>query len=84
MKNFEYERYVTNKENLKATLDRYGVAIIPNVLNTNEIIAMQNGMWEFLEHATKEFETPIDRNNPQTFSEFLKLLLLHSMLVQHW
>jgi hypothetical protein len=84
MNSYEYERYVTTKENLKATLEQFGVAIIPNVLNAEEVEAMKSGMWDFLEHVSQYFETPIDRNNSETWKEFLKLIPLHSMLVQHW
>ena len=33
MTDYEYERYVTTKENLMDTINTYGVAIIPGVLN---------------------------------------------------
>ena len=33
---YEYEKYKTTKENLTKTLNEYGVAIIPSILNDEE------------------------------------------------
>jgi hypothetical protein len=33
---YEFEKYACTKETLKETLDMYGVAVIPNVLDTEE------------------------------------------------
>ena len=42
----EYERYITTPENLKETLQEYGVAIIPGVLNPEECSQIASGMWD--------------------------------------
>ena len=31
--NYEYEKYITDNNNILDTLNKYGVAIIPNILN---------------------------------------------------
>lgn len=36
MSYYEYEKYVTSKEKLRETLEEYGVAIIPNILDEKE------------------------------------------------
>ena len=36
MEIYEYSKYITNKECLKETINKYGVAIIPNVINDSE------------------------------------------------
>ena len=36
MEIYEYATYACKAETLQATLDKYGVAIIPNVLNPEE------------------------------------------------
>jgi Phytanoyl-CoA dioxygenase (PhyH) len=82
--NYEFERYVCTKETLKSTIDLYGVGIIPGVLKEEECDAMVSQMWDFFEHITKQWETPLDRNNKDTWREFYKLYPLHAMLVQHW
>lgn len=76
--------YITDINNVNTTLDKYGVAIIPSLLNTKEITNMQTGMFDFLEHITANFEIPIKKDNPDTYKEFYKLYPMHHMLLQHW
>jgi hypothetical protein len=42
------EKYFTTKEKVKETIDKYGVAIIPNILTEEEMSEMKNGMWNYL------------------------------------
>lgn len=82
--NYEFEKYVCTKETLKQTIDDYGVAIIPSVLDENECNIMITKIWDFFEYITQTWETPINRNNTNTWREFYKLYPLHSMLIQYW
>lgn len=82
--NYEFEKYVCTKETLRETIEQYGVAIIPSVLDENECDLMVNQIWDYFEHITQKWETPINRNDTSTWREFYKLYPLHSMLVQHW
>ncbi len=82
--NYEFEKYACTKDTLKTTLEQYGVAIIPNVLNDTECNKMANQIWDFFEHISQSWETPLNRNDTNTWREFYKLFPLHSMLVQHW
>ena len=75
---------ITDIENIKNTLDEYGVAIIPNILDEEECSKFESGMFDYLEHITQKFETPINRNNTETFKEWYKLLPKHGMLQQHF
>lgn len=59
MDTYAYKKYVATKENVKEKLEKYGVAIIPNVLNEEECDAMYNGMWESIEHITQKINEPI-------------------------
>ena len=45
---YEYEKYLTTSEGVKDMIDKYGVAIVPGVLNHDEIQNMRNGMWDYL------------------------------------
>lgn len=81
---YVYEKYATTKENVKKTLETYGVAIIPNILNTEECEGMKRGMWEYLEHITGDFEKPIKRDDEESWRSFRLLLPKHSMLMQEW
>lgn len=82
--NYEYEKYICTKETLRSTIDLYGVAIIPNVLDENECNTMVSQIWDFFETITQKWTIPINRNNKNTWREFYKLYPLHSMLIQHW
>lgn len=82
--NYEFEKYICTKETLKTTINNFGVAIIPNILDEYECNTMVNEIWNFFEHISSTWKTPINRNNQTTWREFYKLYPLHSMLVQHW
>lgn len=76
--------YECDVKNVKNVLDRYGVAIIPNLINDMECEAMISGMWDFLEEITQNMKIPIMRNKPETYKTFYELYPLHSMLIQRW
>jgi hypothetical protein len=81
---YEFKKYVCSKETLRQTIDQYGVAIIPDVLNEEECQNMVSEIWDFFEHITQSWDIPLKRDNPNTWKEFYKLLPLHSMLIQYW
>jgi hypothetical protein len=81
---YKYDEYLTTPENARATLDKYGVAIIPAVLSQDQISAMNDGIWTVLEKLTAKFDVPIDRSKPETYSSFYKLEPNHSMLIQYF
>ena len=80
----EYEKYVCTKETLKATLQEYGVAIVPGVLDETECASMVSKVWDFFEHISQTWTTPLNRSNKETWPQFYKLYPLHSMLLQYW
>ena len=82
--NYEYLKYCCTKETLRATIDLYGVAIIPNVLNEEECVKVVSGIWDFFEYITQEWFIPIKRAHVASWKGFYKLYPMHSMLVQHW
>lgn len=84
MASYRFTKYVCTKDNLRKTLKKYGAAIIPSVLSEEECESMVSKIWDFLEHITKKWEKPLDRNDPNTWKEFTNLYPLHSMLLQHY
>lgn len=80
---YDCSKYLTTKENLQETLEKYGVAIIPNVLNNNECNEMINNMWDYLEYITQKWKYPIKRNDEETWEEIYKLTH-DSLLFQFW
>mgnify|MGYP001442663199 CR=1 FL=1 len=81
---YKNKKYLTDPKGLKKKIEKYGVAIIPNILNEKEIVSMNSGMWDYLEHITQSFEIPMDRDNSKTWVEYLKLYPFHSMLLQRY
>ena len=81
---YEGEKYYTTKEQLRTTLNKYGVAIIPSVLNESECSNMLNGMWDYFEHISNNWVQPITRTNTNSWKEIFRLYPLHSMLIQYW
>jgi hypothetical protein len=80
---YEYEKYVCTPEEITQMIEQYGVAIVPNVLSSEECEEMKKNMWDAIEQLTSKFEVPIDRANDKTWRSFYDLFPLHSMLVQH-
>lgn len=81
---YESDKYFTTKEGLRETLDNYGVAIIPSVLDNEECSQMVSGLWDYFEHISQKWELPISRDNTYTFRQIYNLYPLHSMLFQHY
>ena len=48
---------------MKETLEKYGVAIIPNVFDEKECDNMLSGILDYFEYISQKLETPINRNN---------------------
>lgn len=81
---YEYDKYVTNINNISNILNQYGVAIIPNILNQQECDAMKQGMWNYLETITANLPIPMKKDKPKSWKSFKELYPKHSMLIQHW
>jgi ectoine hydroxylase-related dioxygenase (phytanoyl-CoA dioxygenase family) len=84
MSTYEYELYITTEANLKKTLDKYGVAIIPSVLNDDECDETINGIWSFFEHLTQKWELPINRNNKKSWELLKKLAPIETFIYKYW
>lgn len=78
------EKYISTVENVKKTLEEYGIAVIPNVLNEEEIKDMNNGIWDYLEHASEKMEIPIYRNKPKSWRTYEEYFAEKSMLLQKY
>ena len=84
MDEYEYERYIATPDNAMEIVAKYGVAIIPSLLNDQECDKMVSGMWDTLEDISQTWDLPITRDNPQSWRNIKELFPLHSMLIQHW
>jgi len=72
---YEFEKYITTPENIMETINKYGVAIIPNLLNDEECCEMASGMWDTLETISQTWEEPINRNNNSTWKNIISITL---------
>lgn len=81
---YEFEKYICTKETLQETIETFGVAIIPQVLDDSECQQMVNQMWDFVEHISQLWEQPIRRDDESTWKEFYKMYPTHSMLLQYF
>ena len=84
---YEYEKYVCDQYTLKNTLNNYGVAIIPNLLNNDECDQINNGIWNYFEYISKDWKgefIPIKKNNSKTWRSIFNLYPLHSQLYKHF
>lgn len=79
---FEGPKYYCTPETLKQTLSEYGVAVIPNVLDEEECNSMVSKLWDFFEHISQGWKTPINRNNIATYRGIHDLFPSHGMLFQ--
>ena len=82
--NFTYKNYDCSLNQLTKQLQEKGVAVIPNVLDIDEINNMKSGFWDTLEYLTKNFTIPVDRNNSNTWKSWYYLHPIHYMLMQHY
>jgi len=84
MTSYEFEKYVCTPATMKTTIETYGVAIIPSILNDMECNEMIDGIWEFIHHITQHWPTPILRENRETYKEIHKLHLLRGAMFQQF
>lgn len=61
-----------------------GFAVIPSILGDQECEKILDGFWDFFGNLTQEWEKPISRHTPDSWSGFYDLFPMHSMLFQHW
>lgn len=78
------DKYVTDAKGLRATLDEFGVAIIPEVLDSAECQAIVDGFWDFFQTISTGWAKPLNRVDQTSWRGFFDLIPLHGMLFQHW
>jgi hypothetical protein len=84
MDRYEGKKYHTTIDGVMKTISKYGIAIIPKLLDSTETSEMIDSMWTYLETVSKNFEIPIDRNYKTTWIQFKELWPMYHMQMQHW
>ena len=80
---YDSTKYYTDYSNLSNTIEKYGVAIIPNLLDETECKNMESDMWDYLEYITQKWDIPIDRLNKSSW-KLLDVLTTNSLLFEYW
>ena len=81
------EAYFATKENVMEKLEKYGVAIIPSVLNDVECKEMEKNMWKYLDYFGDVIGEPIIKNIEETYKniQYLYYNYKHNaLLVNFW
>lgn len=81
------DSFHTDLNGLVRMLDKYGVAVLPSVLDSQECSRMQDGMWDAVEEATSQFTgtvVPVSRTDPSTWVNMRELYPSHGSLIQHF
>lgn len=81
---YEEKSLFCTADTARDVLGRYGVAVIPGVLNEVECEQLEGEMWSYFGSLTREWSTPVSREVPESWCEVYKLLPMHSMLFQHF
>jgi len=81
---YEYDKYTSSFDTVKSTLDNFGVAIIPDVINKDEIKEMNDGAWNYIEYASSKMEMPIYRDKPKSWRTYDEYFAEKSMLLQKY
>lgn len=78
----DYKNFDCDVESVLERIENDGVAVIPNILNKEEIKKMREGMWDTVEYLTCNLEKPVDRYDISTWKSWYQLLPTHYMLLQ--
>lgn len=74
--------YVTSLADVKTTLGKYGVAILPSVLPEEDCAGIITTLWDGLEHISSQWVRPLKRDDRESWKTS-NLDALHGMLIQH-
>lgn len=77
-----YKNYDCTPETLQETLDRYGVAVIPNLIPKEELEVIKEKMFVTLTEMTQGLDVPFNKDNQNTWKSILTMQPLHGMLFQ--
>lgn len=76
MENY-FKRYHATLETVTKVVNKYGVAVIPGLLDPEECKTMENGFWEL-------FSNAVDRDDQSTWKNLAKLQPVNGMLYQQF
>ena len=74
----------TTPSGAKEMLEKYGIAIIPDRLNSEECQQMNEGMWQTAEYLTSKLSKPLKRSDPTTYETVFQLESEMGGLIWNW
>lgn len=77
-------KYICTLEKALNNLEKYGVAVIENILSEDECIELRDKAWDEIKTLTSNTDKPIDKDDPTTWKTIYELFPMHSMLLQHF
>lgn len=77
----EYKEYKATKDNFLEVLDKYGVCVIPNILDESRCVEYRDNIWKDLKYITQD---RFDINDDSTWKNFFDMYPAHSFLIQHF
>jgi ectoine hydroxylase-related dioxygenase (phytanoyl-CoA dioxygenase family) len=77
------KKFFTDFENVDKTFAKYGVAVIPNILDESESDMIVSQLWGYFEHVSANWETPINRNDSTSWQHMRKLVPFKHMLYKY-
>lgn len=73
----------TDNAGVKATLAKYGVAIIPSILDASKCAQTVDQIWDYFEHVSTDWPVPARRDDPSTWRHIPdNMFLSHGQLLQ--
>lgn len=75
-----YKNYLTTLENVNETLEKYGVAVIPNIITDDECEQYKLSIW----NSIHSIYNPFSFDDQTSWNSFYNLMPLHSMLIQYY
>ena len=78
------KEYYCSLDDVHHYLEKYGVAVVSDVVSKPECKKNANLAWKEFNKLTSEMENPIDKKNPATYKTIFEFYPLHAMLLQHF
>ena len=74
---YEKDKYICTAETATDTLEKYGVAIIPNILNNDECENLKKGVWNYFNNITQTWDVPVTQENNESWRGLFNLFPKH-------
>ena len=78
---FPYENFDVELAKCKDYMTEHGVAVVPGILNEEELEKAREGMWSLLEYMLQKSAKPFKRDDVDTWGSFSDFCPLHGMLL---